>query len=318
MFSLTEIVYSGNPKYLQYFSRKTEFLVVDFQMASHCNVRWLWRHLGKKFDFAKQYSSLNNAEKNKFKELLLNFGYLSSLDAVGEKLEKKIPWIFLHPSSGIFIPLEVLKLLMQEELCFKENFLFSLIYKLKIKEQKYFASLIGGSLEGQVALSFESNPLDMALVLYIWLADHMENIDDVRHIIPERGKILKSPYAFSREERLPPLKNVKSLSTLLPKTPVPIWDYLPKHFSHLDDDLEKLHTLITRGNKGFYRSVALLKNQNSDLIKAIKNGILLPVITQSVSKKKNKTNIMLVTPVEFHYILKRNFSGKSTTGKIQI
>ncbi|MDH4199659.1 MAG: hypothetical protein OEV66_04685 [Spirochaetia bacterium] len=301
MFALTEIIYSASPKYLQYFSRKTGFLVADFQAACQNNVRWLWRHLSRNYNFQNQYAILNKAEKDMVRELLLNFGYLPYTNEITESMEKKIPWLFAHPVSGIFVPLEIVKLLMQEEIFFKENYLFSLVYRLKIKEQKYFASLMGGSLEGQVALSFENNALDMGLVLYIWLGEHMRNIGSLQNIIPDRGKILKSPFAFTREGDSAPWKS-RDLRSLIPENPVPIWDYLYEHFSHMKDDIDKLHTLIHRGNKGFYRSLALLRNQGGDLIKAFKSGILIPLIPYK-NNTKNKVRIKLVSPVELRYLV---------------
>jgi len=310
MHSLTEIILSNNPKYLQYFSRKTGFLVTDFKLADRTNLQWLWRHIARKFDFAGNWARLNSVEKQRLGDLLQNFGHLSNVDEVFSEMERKIPWLFLHPVSGVFIPIEIVKLLMQEEIFYRENYLFALLYRLKIKEQKYFTSLIGGSLEGQVNLTFESSPLDMALVLYIWMVEQISDITDIRSIIPERGKILKSPFTFAREINMDSITSVNSLSTLLPEKPVPIWDYLFTHFSHLKDDIDKLYTLVTRGNKGFYRSVTLLKNQNSDMIRAFKNGILIPLLPSSVKTSDQKGvekrgNIKLVSPVELHYALKK-------------
>jgi hypothetical protein len=321
MYSLNEIIYNGNPKYLQYFSRKTGFLVADFKLAEQGNLQWLWRHIAKKFNFAGDYARLNSSEKQKFGELLKNFGYLPQVGQTCqtcENLEKKIPWLFIHPVSGIFIPLEIIKLLMQEDFFYRENYLFCLLYKLKIKEQKYFVSLIGNSLDGQINLSFENNPLDMALVLYIWLGGQIREITDIRSIIPERGKILKSPFTFAREINIDSITTLSNLSTLIPEKPVPIWDYLYAHFSHLKEDIDKLHTLVTRGNKGFYRSVTLLKNQNSDLIKAFKTGILIPLLPSPGKKSDMGTGkqavIKLVSPVELHYALKNNEVKNSRSG----
>ena len=320
MYSLAEIIYQGTPKYHQYFSKKTGFLVADFQLSYQKNLQWLWRHLAKNYDFEKDYGNLSATEKDRFSNLLKNFGYLPQVDEVCEQLEKKISWIFFHPVSGVFIPLEVIKLLMQEDVFHKENYLFSLLYRLKIKEQRYFASLMGSSLEGQINLSFENNPLDMALVLYIWLAGQIGSITDIRSIIPERGRVLKSPFTFAREINTPSISSVTNLSTLIPEKPVPIWDYLYTHFSHLKDDIDKLFTLITRGNKGFYRSVTLLKNQNSDLIRAFKTGILLPLIPVTGKTGRGltgmKRNIKLVSPVELHYALTNISVEKSQSGKI--
>ncbi|MDH4262454.1 MAG: hypothetical protein OEV78_05340 [Spirochaetia bacterium] len=308
MYSLTEIIHTGNPKYLQYFSKKTGFLITDFKSTNNANLQWLWKHIAKNFNFINDFSKLNYTEKQKLGEILNNFGCLPQSDKTCDEMEKKLPWVFIHPVSGIFIPLEIVKLLMQEETFFRENYLFSLLYKLKIKEQKYFTSFIGSSLDAKVNLSFESSPLDMALVLYIWLSEQIRAITDIRNIIPERGKILKSPFTFAREINMDSIASVNNASTLIPEKPVPIWDYLYLHFSHLKEDIDKLHTLVTRGNKGFYRSVSLLKNQNSDLIRAFKGGILIPVL---VSTGKSSP-IKLVSPVELHYTLKNNQVKNST------
>jgi hypothetical protein len=317
MYSLSEIIFSAPAKYLQYFSRKTGFLISDFPVSFQNNVRWLWKHLSRCYDFEKQISSLNSDEEKRFYEMLHGSCYSPVKDEISDSVEQKIPWIFKHPGSGIFVPLEIIKLLMREEVFLKKNYLFALLYRLKIKEQRYFASLMGGSLEGQVALTFENNPLDMALVLYIWLINGIQKIDDIGKIIPEKGKIIHGPFTFAREITVTKMAKKEMPFNLLPSEPVPAWDYFYTHFHYLKDDIDKLYSLINRWNKGFYRSLALLKNQDSDMINALKKGILLPVITQSAkSDNKPAMKIKIASPVELQYSLNLNSVKRSNPGNI--
>jgi len=310
MHSLTEIIAYANPEYIQYFSKKTGFLLNPGNLDNQ-KTRWLWQHIVRTYNFKSQFESLTAPEKKSLQTILMQFGFQINTQPELFNLEAKIPWIFKHPAGGIFVPLEILKLLMQEEFFQKEYYLFGLLYKLKIKEQKYMASLTGNDLEGQTTISFEKNTLDMSLVLYIWIASKIQNTIEVESVLPNKGKILR-PYAFTREGEGELKKTETSvqnqLESVFPAKPANLWDYLLQNFSHLNEDTEKLHKLLSQGRKGFYRSLAIINNPNNEYIKLFKKGFLFPLLQANFNTPDKVNKIKVVSPAEFLYHFQQNNS----------
>jgi len=299
MYSLSELVFTSDDKYLKYFSKKTGYLLPDVRSAIKSNVRFIWNHLVRTYRFAEQFAALKEPEKETFYHLLNNFGYLPPEKTEGGVIEEKISWVFRHPTGGVFVPVEIFKLLMQEEALTERSYLFQLLYRLKTVELRNYASLLGSTIEGQVNISFEKNPLDMALVIYIWLSGKIRDIQNVRDVIPERGRVLSAPFGKTAGAQQKGQQKSKEIGGLLPSAPVPMWGYLKTHFAHLQDDVDKLYTLISKGNKGFYRSVTLLRHPESDLIEAFRNGILIPMIPQKKKRSLSVDNYRIVSPAEF-------------------
>ncbi len=295
MYSLSEIVRYGSQEYLTYLSRKTGFLLSDKNDPNQRPIRWIWRHIVRSFEFENDFEKLTGNELLALYRLLDNFTYIPEEDSDLQALEKRARWIFRHPEGGIFIPLEVLKLLMPQDIFFKRRYLFSLLYKLSKTEQKTLASLCGNSIEGQMSISFEKNQLDMTLVLYIWLGNEIRSITNLSEVLPVKGKVLQSPYAFAREPDDFVQKTAENHA--FPSTPAPLWDYLLESFPANKGEIDLLYTLLTKGDKGFYRAFSLLPNSGSDMITAFKKGLLLPIIYRR--RKERIKQMEIVSPLEF-------------------
>lgn len=303
MYSLTEITFYSTPAYLQYFSKKIGFLLADDPSGAKGMIRWLWRHIGHIYNFSEAYSSLNSKEREALLGLFNSFGYVLTPDETLVHLEKKISWVFRHPAGGVFVPLEIFKLLMQEEELFKMSYLFTLLYKMNAKERRNLASFCGSSLEGQLNITFETNQLDMALVLYIWYSAQVQEADFSKEIIPPRGKILSTPYSFTRETKTDLHTGPEKVQEL-PAQPVSMWDYLFQNFGQHKNEVEKLYTLVTKGNKGFYRSLVLLSSSSGQMVEAFRRGALMPVIAPR--SKNAYANMKVVSPMEFRYYHDKN------------
>lgn len=309
MFPLSEIIGTAEAGYQHYVAKKTGFLVNKNNPES---LQWLWLHIIRNFDIDFLDEELNADEKAAFDNLLTRFGYISAnhITEAHEQLEQKLIWVFRHPAGGIFVPLEVFKTLMQESTFLNRQYLFSLIFHLK-REQQNLASFVGGSLEAQLSISFEKNQLDMALVLYIWLANQHKNADLAANLFFERGKVLSSPYAFIRESG----KQDKNNVDFFPEQPVAMWPHLYNAFGHLRGQIDEWYSLMHDGNKSFYRSLNLISDQNCELVQAFRHGFYLPVLSRNYSNKNNLDNIKIVTPKELRNIVNhRGINQKASPG----
>ncbi|MDH5719350.1 MAG: hypothetical protein OEZ13_01895 [Spirochaetia bacterium] len=305
MYPLSEILTSSNASYLQYISKKTGFLISGKKPEK---IQWLWVHLLKLYHEKSIKKILNFNERYAFEELLNNFGYIpnSECGAVHEAIENKIPWIFKYPHGGIFIPLELIKTLMQDEEYFKHNYFFSLLKKLTLKEQKDFASFLGNSYETQANLSFEKNQLDMALVLYIWFARQFIHRKNLSFEFIEKGRIINSPFSFLRENTKSK-NNSLSEEGILPEKPVFLWSYLQNAFGGRSSEIEKWIVLMREAKKGFYRSLSLAASPKNRLVEIFKMGLLMPILPHKLNTNKNIENIKAVTPREiFSFLKQRN------------
>ncbi|MDH5717250.1 MAG: hypothetical protein OEZ22_06395 [Spirochaetia bacterium] len=302
MYPISEMVLTSSEKYLGYISRKTNFLITG---GKKDRVQWFWVHLLKLYEENTISKILNTAEEKEFFDLLNNFGFIAASDITDNliSIEEKLPWVFKHPNGGIYIPLELIKNLMQEDNYLKKNYLFSLLKKIKLKEQKDFASLLGGSSENHFNITFENNHLDMALVLYIWFARNYIYRKHISLDFLSRGKIVESPYSFIRETKK---ATNGTKENILPKKPVLMWDYLKKAFGRDNLELEKWIYLLKEGKKGFFRSLSLASAKKSPLLEVFRTGLLLPIMPVNLSYSKSIEKIFVVTPSEvFSYIKQR-------------
>lgn len=296
MFPLTEVIENADQNYLLYLSRKTGFMIPPKEERTTSYVHWFWYHLMRNIqqeqNFFKEYE----------KELIClfdNFGYISSTHITKDmkSMENKISWIFRHPSGGIFLPLEIFKVFMREKYYQNSGYLFSLLYQMSFNELKGMASFLGNTLDAQLAISFEKNTYDMALVLYIWFANRHMNDDVPYDSLEKKGRIIAS-YHFLREDQKSSLENQnKKQKDLFPFEKKPLWKYLFEKFPENKSEISELREMILRGKKGFYRSLSLISDENVPFIQGFRDGILIPIWKQS-NKKMSLDEWLIQTPRE--------------------
>ena len=265
MLPIRRIADTNDAGYLKYLYNKTGFLI---SKKSEKTAQYLWLYTNEKFNFDADCSNLTSEELQILNELLSNFGHLSTDSSVVNQLESKLSWVYKSPRGGVFIPLEVYKLLMQEPALIKQNYLFTLLYSLKLKEQKALAALLGGQIEAQLAITFENNPLDMALVLYIWFS---------KQIFRQPPRI-KVPYPDERTN---------------------LWDFYRNAFGHKKHSTV-LKRLLLDGKKGFFRSLSLFYDQNEKFVQMFTSGAMMPVFSQSDYFSRRVESMRVVSPKELH------------------
>ena len=264
MLPIRRIADSNDAAYLKYLYNKTGFLV---SKKSEKTAKHLWLYVNETFNFAKDCIRLTEEERQILDDLLANFGHLNADNKRLHQLESKLSWVYRHPQGGIFIPLEVYKLLMQEPELIKQNYLFTLLYLLKLKEQKALAALLGGQVEARLAITFEKNPLDMALVLYIWFS---------KQIFRQPPKI-KIAYPDERTK---------------------LWDFYRRAFGHRKHSMV-LKRLLLDGKKGFFRSLSLF-DQNEKFVQMFTSGAMMPVFSQSDYFSRRVESMRVVSPRELY------------------
>lgn len=260
---------------MRYLGRKTNYIVAPEQTG---NLEWLWIRLTRAQDWENLYKTLDSEDLATLEYILLHFGYVrpSEITPAVASFEKKYSWVFQHPNGGIFIPLELFKLFMPFRSFQEKYWLFSLLYRLGLKEQKNFASLIGREFEAQLALSFERNQKDMAMVLYIYLG-HQLRFDDLEFRLPtSRGKVL------SFRPGMGPESTTEAESISLPDRPVNLREYLEKAFPGEKKEVANLFALLEARPKSFYRALGLACDPDSRLMRAFQTGILIPLISRSI------------------------------------
>ncbi len=294
MFPLSEIILTSRPEYFAYLSKKTGFLLPD--SGRDQQLQWFWIHLVHLVQEKNKIESLTLEESAAFDELLVHFGSMPAVRHEYAVLEEKLACVFKHPGGGYFIPLEIFKLLMQRYDLSARNYLFTLLFSLAHREQRSLVSMISSSLEGQAVVSFESHPLDMALVLYIWFANHHVSGNLT---YPDRGVMLHSPYAFVRETASIPVHEREP--GYFPETPVSMWEHLRRYFPHRERDAQEWKNLMVAGGKGFYRGLSLISNTRSELFQAFRNGYFFPVMKKQLADKRSVEEIQIVTPREIFF-----------------
>jgi hypothetical protein len=261
MQTLGEILRHRDPAYLRYLSRKTQYLITHETTEF---IQHFWRHLVIDYHPSVVLPRLNARERRNFYELLKNFGRddRAAMRTRYQKLEKKIPWLLQHPDGGFFIPYEIIKTLMPRKKLIPEGYLFQLLYAMPEAEQNSLCALLARSHRSREALGHEKHPLDRALALYIWTAEHRDTESIHKH-------------TQSRN----------------------IWQHLEAMFPGHRPALEEWQHLMVTGRKGFYRSLLLLPGV--ELIKRYISGLRVVPVTTRRNKIFPAVNLRYVVPIEF-------------------
>ena len=285
MYPLSDILQHSYADYTLYISRKTNFII---HSNENDQLRWFWKHIIKNYHYQEFINSLDAEEKKTFFHLLSSFCY-SHVDAYNEKIskiEKKSMWIFKHPMGGFYIPVEFIKILMNEKSLLKEGFLFSLLFKLRIKEQKSLTALIKSNYDVLQMITSEQNAWDMALVLYILFAN-LYTTGVYKKKIKLKPKLLPMyAQAFQNDWYRQPYLHKAT----------PIWKYLYSQFLHCHPALDEWQSIMKHGKKGFYRSLSLISQPKEELVYLFSSGHFMPILP---AKSDKIENIQLITPVEF-------------------
>ena len=289
MFPLADIVHHSYLGYLPYVWKKTSFLLRSNQEIQLLS---FWDHLCRKYDYKKFWEQLSEQEKPVFLNLLSSFCYVSDKEKniLLEGIEKKSSWILKHPSGGIFIPAELIKNLMREQILQKKNFLFSLLFQLKIKEQKNLTGLIESSCKISEIITNERNPADMALVLYIYFAN-LHTSDLQYNSLSKKPHVIDLASGITTSPRYQPCQIDK---------PIPMWNYLYTKFKNLRPALDEWYYLIKHTRNGFYRSLSLVAHPKRELLYLFCYAYFIPIIPK---KKDFLDDIKIVTPSEISYLL---------------
>ncbi len=276
MFPLSDILQDSYSNYMFYIRKKTNFIINPSKTSQ---LRWFLEHIIKNYDFQKFLKNLNMEENKAFIHLLSQFcySYESNHDQYIKQIEKKSMWIFKHPMGGFYIPAEFIKILMNEKSLLKKRFLFSLLFKLSLKEQKNLTALIKNSYNFSSIITNEQNSLDMALVLYILFANF---------------------YTKGLKQKILPINNQISQNINFHhflKQPTPMWTYLYSKFLHLHPALNEWQLIMKYSKKGFYRSLSLISKPKEELIYLFSSGSFIPILPRLANRIDN---IQLVTPTE--------------------
>ena len=292
MFPLIDILDHSYTNHMSYIWRKTNFLLKSNEGDQ---LRWFCQHVTRHCNYQEFWKELKKNEKKTFFELLSHFcyfssNYLSQRDHHAiEEIEKKSMWIFKHPIGGVYIPAEVIKVFMDEPALSKKNFLFSILYRLKFKEQLCLSALIRNTFNGSEIITNEKNPKDMALAIYMLFANlhttgfHNYSVQKSNAIVNINTKILDS--------------HRHNFSVL--ETPTPLWDYLYQEYAHMRLTLDEWYYLMKYGKKGFYRSLALVSKPKSEFLYLFSSGYLLPMMPK---KNGQPDKIKAITPIEVAHI----------------
>ncbi|MCS6985721.1 MAG: hypothetical protein NZM25_11430 [Leptospiraceae bacterium] len=293
MLPLAELAQNTNPSYRRYLWRKTGFLL---QNPNQEKLYYFWDYLSQRMHLElarKPDESLKSA----LKELLLHFGYIPPV-FINDKLrllEEKYSWIFRHPEGGIILPLELLKSLMRLKVRWLDNFLFSLLLRLGLREQRNMLAYVGIDFETQFVMNLESNKLDLSLMLYLFFADlHLSG----KAFLPKGKKILIGPWSTTAsQQELVPVE-------ILPHKPIGLMDYLNSYFPNQKKDIADLAHLLEHHPSSFYRPLSLLTNNAKNSFSPLfRQGYLVPVLPP-LKKRKGPwaKDIAVISPQEilFH------------------
>jgi hypothetical protein len=261
MQTLGEILRQKDPAYLRYLSRKTQYLITHEKPEF---VQCFWEHLVMDYHPSIVLPRLNASEKKIFHQLLQRFARddRASMRVRYQKLEKKLPWLLQHPDGGYFIPFEIIKTLMPRKGLIPEGYLFQLLYAMPEAEQHALRALLARSHRSREALGYEKHPLDRALSLYIWTAEH-------------RGAAK-------------PGKHRQACS---------IWQHLEEVFPKQQAEIAEWQHIMLNGRKGFYRSLLLVRG--AELLKSYISGLRVVPITTRRQKIFPASNLRYVVPLEF-------------------
>ncbi len=263
MQTLGEILRHDDPAYLRYLSRKTQYLITREKTEY---VHRFWQHLIIEHHPLHVLPSLSATDKKTLHILLKNFSHdgRAAMRARYQKLEKKVPWVLQHPDGAYFIPYEIIKTLMPQRKLIGAGYLFQLLFAMPEAEQHSLRALLARSHRSREALVHEKHPLDRALALYIWTADHRAPV---------------------RRRNLIQAKN--------------IWHYLTEEFPKLTDELDEWQHLMQTGRKGFYRSLSLIRGRGAELLKSFVTGLSVVPVAPRKHKVFPAQNLKFMIPLEF-------------------
>ncbi|HRP70705.1 MAG TPA: hypothetical protein PLY93_14360 [Turneriella sp.] len=263
MQTLGEILKHDDPAYLRYLSRKTQYLITREKSEY---IHQFWRHLIVEYHPQIVLPALSTADKKTFETLLKNFGHDENPTrrAKYQKLEKKIPWVFEHPNGGHFIPYEIIKTLMPQQNLISDGYLFQLLYAMPKAEQNSLRALMAESQKARDTLTSEKHPLDRALALYIYSADQ-------KH--------------FRKPKRTPHART--------------LWQYLGYEFPKLENEIREWQYVMQNSQKGFYRSLALVRSPHIHLLKSYTTSLWVVPVTTRRNRVFPAQNLRFVIPLEF-------------------
>ena len=307
MFPLSDVLQHSYSDYMLYIWRKTRF-IINSQDSSQ--LMWFWRHIANNYDYKKFWGSLDTEEKEAFIHLLSRFCYLSHArrNRHIQSLEKKSMWIFKHPMGGFYVPVEFIKTLMNEKTLAKKNFLFSLLFRLKFREQRSLTALIRSTYDVSQIITNERNAWDMALVLYMLFANfHVVGLHD-RRVAPKPNVLpIRSESSVNGWHRPPVLYQ-----------PTPIWDYLYSEFPHLHQTLDEWRSLMEYGKKGFYHSLSLVSQPKESLVYLFSSGYLIPILPSAAAKRSLRLRRTYASPLHYGELRSRTKQMKNTNDTDQI
>lgn len=266
MQSLGEILSTRDAPYLRYLSRKTEYLITQEKEEF---MDKFWQYLIVEYHPNRVLPRLGERDKKTFLILLKRFA--RDEDAAMRKryqaLEKKIPWVLMHPEGGYFIPYEIIKTLMPQSSLIPRGFLFQLIYQMPAEEQNSLRALLARSHRARESLQHEKHPLDRALVLYIWRAANRD----------------------------PAEQAVK----IQPRTQMTIWQYLLLRFPKSEQALAEWQQIMSTGRRGFYRSLTLVRDSSAEWVKRYVTTLgVVPIATRR-QRVFTHTDLKFRIPREF-------------------
>lgn len=296
MYSLADLIETGDAAYLRYLSKKTGFIIKPDDLTGH---HWFWLHIIHELN--KEIFPLQEKESAEaFDKLLSVFGSLHAGDPQGEMLEKRFTWIFKSPEGHVFIPAEIIKTLMNCTFQADKHYVFQIIHRLRFQEQRNLASLLSRDPEARDWLTFEDHPLDMSLVIYMWYAHKYSLYRSGKLLHHARNRFLREPAQSERIEKFP----------ILPQ-PVLLWDLLARQYPDRAEETQRFYELLHRGGKSFYRSAGLLNQESpGGFVRHFISGLWFPVFRGKYGSKKHLDNIRVVTPSEVLYSLNTRLAEK--------
>jgi len=246
--SLGEILSTRDTPYLRYLSRKTEYLITQDNEEF---IEMFWHYLIAEYHPSRVLTRLTATEKKTFLLLLKRFA--RDEDETMRKryaaLEKKIPWVLMHPGGGYFVPFEIIKTLMPQSRLIPQDFLFQLLYQMPEAEQNALRALLARSHRARESLLNEKHQLDRALVLYIWRAGNRDRVEQTIRKVPKKS--------------------------------MPVWQYLLQQFPKSADAIGEWQHVMSTSKRGFYRSLMLLRSGGSELLKRFVTSLgVVPLATR--------------------------------------
>lgn len=287
MFTISDLQKSIDPTFYAYLRKKTDF--VFLQNSYQEQSRFLWQHVVSQNNFLTAWLQLSQQEKDMLFYVLDNYGYVNSPPdfLLLQKLEKKFPYLFLHPLGGYFIPLEFFKLFMAKEIFAQKNYLFALLYKMR-HENKDFAAFASRGFSVQASVRKENRILDTALAIYIWMA--------AKHLQEKQKN-----FSFLATLTQPNAHSLLHVRSYLPAKPINLWEYQKKYFPEEENNMEKLFSLLANGKKNFYRSLNLLPNPYTKMLRLFALAYVIPLLPASRNEDFDTQKIQIVCPREIFY-----------------